>query len=73
MEMRAIRKMSDDELRAQVGSLRRTLFDLRTQAVTEKIQDTSQYGSIRRDIARLLTEGTARRGNGPVAGKAGSR
>ena len=36
-------------------------YELRTQAVTEKIQDTSQFGKVRHDVARLLTERSARR------------
>ena len=40
--------------------LRRKMFELRTQAVTEKIQDTSQFGKIKKDVARLLTEQSAR-------------
>ena len=43
-------------LEREVDNLRKKLFELRTQAVTEKIQDTAQYGKIRKDIARLLTE-----------------
>ena len=39
----------------------RIIFDLRTQAVTEKIQDTSQFPKVRADIARILTEISARR------------
>jgi ribosomal protein L29 len=36
------------------------MFELKNQSVTEKIQDTSQYGKIRKDIARLLSEQTVR-------------
>jgi ribosomal protein L29 len=36
------------------------MFELKNQSVTEKIQDTSQYGKMRKDIARLLTEQTVR-------------
>ena len=31
------------------------LFDLRSQAVTEKLEDPSQLGKTRRDIARIKT------------------
>ncbi|MBC8523232.1 50S ribosomal protein L29, partial [PVC group bacterium] len=37
--------------------------ELKNQSVTEKIQDISQYGKIRKDIARLLTEQTMRTSN----------
>ena len=56
MKAKEVHKLSDEELAIEVGNLRKKLFELRTQAVTEKIQDTAQYGKIRKDIARLLTE-----------------
>jgi large subunit ribosomal protein L29 len=55
-----INRMSDEELGEEVRSIRRRIFDLRTQAVTEKIEDTSQFRKTRRQVARLLAEQTAR-------------
>lgn len=49
------RKLSDEEVIIEVKRLKNTLFELRCQEVTEKIQDTSQVGKARRDIARMLT------------------
>ncbi|MHC4941375.1 MAG: 50S ribosomal protein L29 [Planctomycetota bacterium] len=60
MKAKEVHKLSDEELEVEVGRLRRQLFDLRTQSVTEKIQDTSQFRKIRSDIARVLTERSAR-------------
>ncbi len=56
-----VHKLSDEEIDVEVVRLRKRSFELRTQAVTEKIEDTSQFASTRADIARLLTERTARR------------
>ena len=55
-----LHKMSDDEIKAELARLRNDLFDLRSQAVTEKVADTSKFGKMRKDIARLLTERRAR-------------
>jgi len=55
MKIEAIRAMKSDELHAELERLRRHLFDLRAQAVTEKLEDSTQLGKARRDIARLLT------------------
>jgi large subunit ribosomal protein L29 len=55
MKIEAIRAMKVDELHAELERLRRHLFDLRAQAVTEKLEDPTQLGKTRRDIARLLT------------------
>lgn len=60
MKAKEVHKLSEEEIDIEVKRLRRRLFELRTQEVTEKIQDTSQSRKIRRDIARLLTERTMR-------------
>ena len=36
------------------------MFELRTQKVTDKIEDTSQFKKTRRDIARLMTKQRSR-------------
>ena len=56
MKASEVHKMSSQELREESQRLRKQLFDLRSQAVTEKLENPGQLGSIRRDIARLLTE-----------------
>lgn len=55
-----VKAMKTEEISEELGRLRTKLFELRNKSVSEKIEDTSQYGKIRRDIARLLTEQTAR-------------
>lgn len=47
--------MSTDELGDRLGDLQRNLFDLRAQAVTEKLENSKAIRNIRRDIARLKT------------------
>jgi large subunit ribosomal protein L29 len=60
MKMKEIRELSDEELQAELGRLRRHEFDLRAQAVTEKLEDPSLITKTKRDIARLLTAITER-------------
>ncbi len=55
MKMEVIERMKIDELHNELAHLRRHLFDLRAQAVTEKLEDPTQLLKTRRDIARLLT------------------
>lgn len=64
-----LRQMSDDQIAAELADLRRRLVTLRTQAVTEKVEDNSQFRKIRRSIARLLTIQQERR----AASAVGSR
>lgn len=49
-------KMGNDELVEELGRLRQRLFELRSQAVTEKLENPRQLRHLRRDIARILTE-----------------
>lgn len=51
-----LHKMSDPEIAEESERLRSKLFELRQQAVTEKLENNREPGNIRRDIARLLTE-----------------
>lgn len=52
--------MKTEEITEELGRLRTKLFELRNKRVSEKIEDTSQFGKLRRDIARLASEQTAR-------------
>ena len=56
-----VRKLSDEEISVEMRRLREKLFTMRSQTVTEKVEDTSQFGKIKRDIARLLTEQNSRK------------
>jgi len=56
-----VKALADEEITAELKRLRDQLFKLRTQAVSEKIEDNSQFRKARRDIARLLTERHKRR------------
>ncbi|MCL2700689.1 MAG: 50S ribosomal protein L29 [Phycisphaerae bacterium] len=55
MKISEIRNLSDDELQIEMDRLRRHLFDLRSQSVTEKLENPTQIGKARRDVARILT------------------
>jgi large subunit ribosomal protein L29 len=55
-----IREMGTEALHAELERLRRHLFDLRAQAVTEKLHNPNQMTEAKRDIARVLTVLTER-------------
>lgn len=55
-----VRKLTDEEIAVELDRLQRRLHDLRCQAITEKIEDPSQFRKIRKNIARLMTEHRAR-------------
>jgi len=55
MTIKEIREKETDAVLAELKDKQKHLFDLRTQAVTEKLEDPSQILKTRRDIARLKT------------------
>ena len=55
MKIGEIKEMNSAELHAELERIRRHLFDLRAQAVTEKLANPYQLTAARRDIARILT------------------
>ena len=55
MKAQQYREMSKDELEGRLEELERHLFDLRSQAVTEKLENSKAIINVRRDIARVKT------------------
>ena len=55
MKARNYREMSPDELDGKLEELEKHLFDLRSQAVTEKLENSKAVTNVRRDIARVKT------------------
>ena len=60
MKYDEVQKMSDEQLVETRRSLRKELFDLKTTAVTEQIEDNQRFGKLRKDVARVCTEISAR-------------
>ena len=65
-----VRALKDEEIGIELERLRSKLVTLRTQAVTEKVDENTQFGKTRRAIAQLLTERNARRHAGGRTGGA---
>jgi len=55
MKAQQYREMSSEELEGKLEDLQKHLFDLRSQAVTEKLENSKAITNVRRDIARLKT------------------
>ncbi len=55
MKAKDLREMRPDEWQNELESFEKQLFDLRTRAVTEKLENTHLLRNIKRDIARLKT------------------
>ncbi len=55
MTAKEIREKETDHLKHELVEKRKHLFDLRSQAVTEKLEDPSQLRKTKKDIARMQT------------------
>lgn len=60
MTGKEVRALKNEEIAHELGKLRQKLFTLRSQGVTEKVEDVSRFEKVKRDIARLLTERRSR-------------
>tara|TARA_B100001123_G_C14424645_1_gene676121 strand:+ start:68 stop:259 length:192 start_codon:yes stop_codon:yes gene_type:complete len=56
MKNKEIIKLSKDELVNKIQVLKKDLFNLRFRKVNGKIDDTSKFSQIKRDIAKVLTK-----------------
>lgn len=54
-QMKEIRDKANDALEAELAETQKHLFDLRSQAVTEKLEDPSQLRKARKQIAQIKT------------------
>lgn len=55
MKTKEIRDKQTEHVKHELAEKQKHLFDLRSQAVTEKLEDPSQLRKTRKDIARLKT------------------
>jgi ribosomal protein L29 len=53
--MAELRALDETQCRQREAQLRRRLYDLRSQAVTDKIADVSQFRKTGKEIARIET------------------
>ena len=60
MKAKEIRELNDEGLDKALEESRREIFNLRRQAQTGMLQQNSKIRLLRKDIARILTEKTAR-------------
>ncbi len=55
MKAKQLREMSHDELGSTLEDMEKRLFELRSQAVTQKLENSKAIVNMRRDIARIKT------------------
>lgn len=60
MKNKEIRELSDAELVSKIADLKREKLNLKIQSRTGQLEKTARVREVRRDIARIMTEQTAR-------------
>ena len=56
MKSKEINKLSKDELKNKINSLKKDLFNIRFRKVNGQMEDTAKVSTIKRDVAKLLTK-----------------
>lgn len=54
-KLKELRDKKVEDLQREIVEKQKHLFDLRSQAVTEKLEDPTQLGKTRKEIARIKT------------------
>ena len=55
MKNKEINKLSKDELKNKVNSIKKDLFNFRFRKVNAQIEDTSKISQLKKDLAKVIT------------------
>ena len=55
MKNKEIKKLSIDEMKNKVNSLKKDLFNFRFRKVNSQIESSAKVSQIKKDVAKLLT------------------
>ena len=50
-----IKKLTVDELKTKINSVKKDLFNIRFRKINAQVEDTSKILQLKRDMAKLLT------------------
>ena len=56
MKNKEINKLSNDELKKKVNSLKKDLFNFRFRKVNGQLEDPAKVSLIKKDVARIMTK-----------------
>jgi len=55
MKTKEIKKLSDNELKTKLNSIKKDLFNLRFKKVNGQLEDTAKVSQLRKSVAKILT------------------
>ena len=56
MKNKEINKLTKDELKNKINSLKKDLFNFRFRKINGQLDDTAKVSEIKKDVAKLLTK-----------------
>ena len=56
MKNKEINKLTKDELKNKINSLKKDLFNFRFRKINGQLEDTAKVSMIKKDVAKLLTK-----------------
>ena len=56
MKNKEIKKLTNDQLKNQVNSIKKDLFNLRFKKINGQLEDTSKISQLKRDLAKVITK-----------------
>ena len=56
MKSKEVNKLSKDELKSKIDSLKKDLFNFRFRKINGQLEDTSKVSMIKKDLAKILTK-----------------
>ena len=56
MKYKEINKLSNDELKSKVNTLKKDLFNFRFRKINGQLEDSSKIPQIKKDVAKILTK-----------------
>ena len=61
MKNKEISKLSIDEIKSKINSLKKDLFNIRFKKINGQLEDTSKVTQLKKDVAKLLTKINAKK------------
>tara|TARA_B100000686_G_C16248460_1_gene693250 strand:- start:150 stop:335 length:186 start_codon:yes stop_codon:yes gene_type:complete len=55
MKNKEVSKLSKDELKNKINSIKKDLFNFRFRKINAQIEDTSKISQLKKDLAKVLT------------------
>ena len=56
MKYKEINKLTTDQARSKIDSIKKDLFNLRFKKINGQLEDSSKMSILKKDIAKLLTK-----------------